>query len=171
MSYKRAKAMEDTAKSQADAVLKTEQGQQQERFRNAIEHLGHEKDSVRLGGAYELFHLAEDTEELRQTVLDILCAHIRQTTGEYEYQKKYKVPEDVEDVSEPSEEVQSLLNLLFVQEHDVFKGLRADLRGSWMIGADLGMARLENAVLVGVDLHPSEAIRLMQRIGAEPRKL
>ena len=51
MSYKRAKAMEDTAQAQADAVLKTEQGQQQERFRNAIEHLGHEKDSVRLGGA------------------------------------------------------------------------------------------------------------------------
>ena len=130
MSYKRAKAMEDTAQAQADAVLKTEQGQQQERSRNAIEHLGHGKDSVRLGGAYELFHLAEDTEELRQTVLDILCAHIRQTTGEYEYQEKHKVPEDVEDVSEPSEEVQSLLNLLFVQDHDVFKGLRADLRGS-----------------------------------------
>ena len=88
MSYKRAKAMEDTAQAQADAAnaqarateeqakanQHTEQGQQQERFRNAIEHLGHEKDSVRLGGAYELFHLAQDTEELRQTVLDILCA-------------------------------------------------------------------------------------------------
>ena len=162
MSYKRAKAMEDTAQAQADAVLKTEQGQQQERFRNAIEHLGHEKDSVRLGGAYELFHLAQDTEDLRQTVLDILCAHIRQTTGEYEYQKKHKVPEDVEDVSyvsAPSEEVQSLLNLLFVQEHDVFKGLSADLRGSWMRGADLRIARLESAVLVGVDLQEANLTR------------
>ena len=161
MSYRRAKAMEKTAKSQADAVLKTEQGQQQERFRNAIEHLGHESDSVRLGGAYELFHLAEDTEELRQTVLDILCAHIRQTTGEYEYQnqKKYKVPEDGSDVSKPSEEVQSLLNLLFVQDHDVFKGLRADLRGSRMSGADLRTARLESAVLVGVDLQEANLTR------------
>ncbi len=164
MSYKRAKAMEDTAQAQADAVLKTEQGQQQERFRNAIEHLGHEKDSVRLGGAYELFHLAQDTEELRQTVLDILCAHIRHTTGEYEYQKKHKVPENVdpdpeEAVSEPSEEVQSLLNLLFVQDHDVFKGLSADLRGSWMMGADLRIARLESAVLVGVDLQKANLTR------------
>ena len=161
MSYKRAKAMEDTAQAQADAVLKTEQGQQQERFRNAIEHLGHEKDSVRLGGAYELFHLAQDTEDLRQTVLDGLCAHIRQTTGEYEYQnqKKYKVPEDGSDVSKPSEEVQSLLNLLFVQEHDVFKGLSADLRGSWMMGADLRTARLESAVLVGVDLQEANLTR------------
>ena len=81
MSYKRAKAMEDTAKAQADAVSKTEDGLRQERLKNAIEHLGHDSDSVRLGGAYELFHLAEDTKELRQTVLDILCAHIRQTTG------------------------------------------------------------------------------------------
>ena len=176
MSYKRAKAMEDTAQAQADAAnaqarateeqakanQHTEQGQQQERFRNAIEHLGHEKDSVRLGGAYELFHLAQDTEELRQTVLDILCAHIRQTTGEYEYQKKHKVPENVdpeEAVSEPSEEVQSLLNLLFVQDHDVFKGLRADLRGSWMMGADLRTARLEGAVLVGVDLQKAQLTR------------
>ena len=61
MSYKRARAMEDTAKSQADAVLKTEQGQRQDRLKNAIEHLGHESESVRLGGAYELFHLAKDT--------------------------------------------------------------------------------------------------------------
>ena len=160
MSYRRAKAMEKTAKSQADAVLKTEQGQQQERFRNAIEHLGHEKVSVRLGGAYELFHLAQDIEDLRQTVLDVLCAHIRQTTGECEYQKKHKVPEDVEYVStKPSEEVQSLLNLLFVQEHDVFKGLSADLRGSWMSGADLRIARLESAVLVGVDLQEANLTR------------
>ena len=51
----------ETAKSQADAVLKTEQGQRQDRLKNAIEHLGHKSDSVRLGGAYELFHLAKDT--------------------------------------------------------------------------------------------------------------
>ena len=112
MSYQRAKAMEKTAKSQADAVLKTEQGQRQERLKNAIEHLGHEKDSVRLGGAYELFYLAKDTlkdtEKLSQTVLDILCAHIRRTTGESEYQEAHK--------SKPSEEIQSLLTLLFVQK-------------------------------------------------------
>ena len=116
-SHRRAKAMEDAANAQAGATAEqakanqnTEDGQRQERLKNAIEHLGHNSDSVRLGGAYELFHLAQDTEELRQTVLDILCAHIRQTTeSESEYRKEYK--------SKPSEEVQSLLTLLFVQEH------------------------------------------------------
>ena len=149
MSYRRAKAMEDTAQAQADAVLKTGQGQQQDRLKNAIEHLGHESDSVRLGGAYELFHLAQDTEDLRQTVLDILCAHIRRTTSESEYRGTYK--------SKPSEEIQSLLTLLFVQEYEVFKGCHINLQGSWLNGADLKearlwMARLTQAYLQRTDL-------------------
>ena len=158
MSYKRAKAMEDTAKAQVDAAKAqarateeqaranghTEQGLRQERLKNAIEHLGDEKDSVRLGGAYEIFHLAEDTEKLRQTVLDILCAHIRQTTSEYKYRKANK--------SKPSEEVQSLLTLLFVQKHAVFKNCDINLQGSWLKGADLRKARLQGAILTGVYL-------------------
>ena len=158
MSYKRAKALEDTAKAQAEAAKaqakateeqakanqNTEKGQRQERLKNAIEHLGHASDSVRLGGAYELFHLAEDTKDSRQTVLDILCAHIRQTTGEDEYQKK--------NPSKPSEEIQSLLTLLFVQEHEVFEGLHINLQGSWLNGANLRGARLEGAILTKAHL-------------------
>ena len=116
-----------------------EQGLRQERLKNAIEHLGNRSGSVRLGGGYELFHLAEDIQDLRRTVLDILCAHIRRTTGEEPYRKEHK--------SEPSEEIQSLLTLLFVQKYDVFKSLRIDLQKSWLKGADLAGARLENAVL------------------------
>ncbi len=158
MSYKRARAMEDTAKAQAnaanaqaDAALaqaraneNTEQGLRQERLKNAIEHLGHERDSVRMGGAYELFHLAEDSKDLIKTALDMLCLHIRQTTGEDEYQEKHK--------SKPSEEVQSLLTLLFVQEHEIFKGLQINLQGSWLNGANLWRAHLEKAILTRVNL-------------------
>ena len=104
-SHRRAKAMEDAANEQANSAKaqaraaeeqarankNTEQGLRQERLKNAIEHLGDENDSVRLGGAYELFHLAEDTEELRQTVLDILCARIRQTTSEKKIPERSQV--------------------------------------------------------------------------------
>ena len=138
MSYRRAKALEDTARAQAEAVLRTEDGQRQDRLKNAIEHLGHGSESVRLGGAYELFHLAEDTKELRQTVLDILCAHIRQTTAEIQYRKTHE--------SKPSEQVQSLLTLLFMQKHGVFRGLRINLQESWLNGVDLSEAYMERAI-------------------------
>ena len=144
MSYKRATAMEKTAEAQVDAVSKTEDGLRQERLKNAIEHLGHERDSVRLGGAYELFHLAEDNIDLRKTALDILCAHIRQTTGANEYRENHQ--------SKPSEEVQSLLTLLFMQNHEVFENLQINLQGSWLNGANLRKARLRGAILAGAYL-------------------
>ena len=170
IANKRAKAMGDAADAQASAAdaqarateeqatanKNTEQGQRQERLKNAIEHLGHSSDSVRLGGAYELFHLAEDedtakdkkdTKDLRQTALDILCAHIRRTTSEEKYRAKHK--------SKPSEEIQSLLTLLFVQEHKVFTGrdININLQGSCLNGSNLRQARLEKAYLEGAQLH------------------
>ena len=160
ISYKRAKAMDDTAKAQAKATEEqakanenTERGQRQERLKNAIEHLGHNSVSIRLGGTYELFHLAQDTKELRQTVMDILCAHIRGTTSGSKYREIYK--------SEPSEEIQSLLNLLFVQEdgYQTFRGLRIDLRESWLNGARLYEAQLEKAFLPLVHLQGAELNR------------
>ena len=151
IANKRAQAMEKTATAQLKANQATEQGQRQERLKNAIEHLGNASGSVRLGGAYELFHLAEDEEtaegkkDLRHTVLDILCAHIRRTTREPEYRKDYK--------QHPSEEIQSLLTLLLVQEHKVFTGLHINLQGSWLNGSNLSQARLEGAILRGAQLH------------------
>ena len=158
MSYKRARALEDTAKAQSDASRaqarateeqaaanqNTERGQRQERLKNAIEHLGSAFDSVRMGGAYELFHLAEDTPRWRQTILDILCAHIRQTTSQRQYRDRYK--------SRPSEEVQTLLTLLFVREHDVFEDGNINLKGSWLCGAELSEGRLDWADLTATNL-------------------
>ena len=138
-------------KNRQNANRHTERGQRQERLKNAIEHLGHTSDSVRLGGAYELFHLAQDTEDLRQTVLDILCAHIRRTTGESEYRKAHE--------SKPSEEVQSLLTLLFVQEREVFKGLHINLQESWLNGTDLREGCLWKAILTGVHLRGAKLDR------------
>ena len=132
IANRRAKAMEKGNDN-------IEQGQRQERLKNAIEHLGETSASVRLGGIYELFHLANDSDYLQETVLDILCAHIRRTTSECEYKKKYP--------SKPSEEIQSLLTLLFVQKKETFKNHQANLQGCWLIGANLNYAWLERANL------------------------
>ena len=103
----------------------------------------------------ELFHLAKDTKDLRQTVLDVLCAHIRQTTSDQAYRDEY--------TSRPSVEIQSLLTLLFVQQNDIFFGLRISLQDSFLNGADLRKARLWHAdlrrsrlnktIMDGADLH------------------
>ena len=157
-SHRRARAMEKSATAQANATKQharanqnTEQGQRQERLKNAIEHLGNTSQSVRMGGAYELFQLAkdpkkdaEDANTSRQLVLDILCAHIRQTTGEKEYRRDHKL--------KPSEEIQSLLTLLFVQDHTIFTGLQINLEGSWLNGAKLPGARLERVDLTRAHL-------------------
>lgn len=135
-----AKAQANVAEQQAKANLNIEQGQRQERLKNAIDHLGAASDSVRLGGVYELFHLAEDTKEWRQSILDIICAHIRRTTSEKDYQEKYQW--------EPSEEIQSVLSLFFVQGYTVFQGHQVNLKGGiWLNGADLRGARLQSANL------------------------
>ena len=156
MAYKRANALEAAAeaqtiaaeaqakatKVQAVAVRKTGEGQRQDRLKHAIEHLGHNSDSVRMGGACELFLLAQDSEELRQAVRDILCAHIRQITGGKEYRERH--------TKTPSEEVQSILNLL--QMREVFSSICMDLTGSWLNGVQLVKADLKYAKLSGTYL-------------------
>lgn len=110
-AHRRAIAMEDTAREQANAVLKTEQGQRQERLKNGIEHLGHESsDMIRLGGAYELFHLAKDDKGFRETVTHMLESHIRETTGKAEYRAQGE--------SEPAIGIQRLLRLLAEKERE-----------------------------------------------------
>ena len=138
-SYKRSKAMENTAEAQVEANRNTVLGQMRERLKSAVDHLGHASISVRLGGAYELLHLARDNPAFRQTVLDILCVYIRSTTISTNYR--------AENSFRPSAEIQNLLNLLFRKNYQVFRGLYIDLEGSWLNGADLGEADLSHAIL------------------------
>ena len=170
-SHKRAKAMEAAVSKQAAAVRiqagmveaqaeavkqhakanqHTEEGLRQERLKDAIGHLGHDLMSVRLGAAYELFHLASDTEGYRDTVHDILCGHIRQTTHTEEYRSQFR--------TEPSVEIQSILSLVFIDKHSIFSHLKADLQGSYLAGVSLRNAHLEGAKLTGSWL--SEALLL-----------
>ena len=139
IAHRRSKAMENNVGEQIEANKHVEEGLLQARLRDAIGHLGNMSESVRLGGAYELFHLANDNDNLRNSVLSILCAHIRATTRAKKYRSQY--------ACKPSEEIQSLLELVFVRNPEVFDGLFRDLGGSWLNGAYLRRARLDNAWL------------------------
>ena len=46
-------------------------------YGKAVDQLGSDKAPVRLGGLYALERLAQDTPELRETVVDVLCAYLR----------------------------------------------------------------------------------------------
>ena len=136
-SHRRAIAMEGVVKHQAEATRQSESGLRQERLKNALEHLGSDSESVRLGGGYELFHLARDVKPLRQTILDILCAHVRERTRQDHYREKY--------TSRPSTEIESLLAQVFVHEPKIFRGHRVNLRESWLNGVDLRGSQLVGA--------------------------
>jgi len=61
------------------------------RFSLGAELLGNEKESARIGGAYNLYFLAREyPNEYLHSVCDILCSHIRTITDDKEYQEKYK---------------------------------------------------------------------------------
>ncbi|QRX92343.1 MULTISPECIES: pentapeptide repeat-containing protein [Streptomyces] len=48
-----------------------------ELYSQAVEQLGHEKATVRLGGLYSLERLAQHNKEHRQVVVEVICAYLR----------------------------------------------------------------------------------------------
>ncbi|MFJ8557450.1 pentapeptide repeat-containing protein [Streptomyces microflavus] len=48
-----------------------------ELYGRAVEQLGHEKATVRLGGLYSLERLAQHNEDHRQVVVEVICAYLR----------------------------------------------------------------------------------------------
>ena len=154
-SSKRANAADKTAKAMQKTADSTEKGNIAERFKNAIEHLGHESPSVRMGGIYALHHIAQDEKEYRERVFEILCAHIRETTTHCEY-KPQAIPTLIgyRGVRQPSIEVQSILKLLFSENSipGTYEGFCANLDYVNLEGAGLMYSNLETARFIGTNL-------------------
>ncbi len=128
----------------------TEKGHIHERFKVATEHLGSEHISVRIAAFNEFYHLAEIESNLRKTIFDILCAHLRQTTKD----ESESDSEQLEDIKS-TEEARSLLNVLFKPHNKddlIFGGMNADLAGANMQGADLENANLHSSNLKNTKL-------------------
>jgi hypothetical protein len=165
LTNKRTKAAESTARASVDiskaatenakAALKSaentlkniqviEQGQIQERFKNAIEQLGSDKQPVILGAIYTLHHIAKADDKLCKSVFNILCSFIRETTSSDVYQKK----------QDTSIVIQSILNLLFIEknESEIYDQFSADLSGAYLVGADLSYSVLYKANLINANL-------------------
>ena len=131
------------ANRRSDAI---EAGNRQRAFKDGVEHLGNDKPSVRQGGAHALFHLALEDDKLSASITGVLCAHIRETTGDKDYQEEYK--------DKPSTEMQSLLRLLFTTETvnekrltEFWQDVTPDLNGGYFCGVKLENARFRGAKL------------------------
>lgn len=142
-----AEAQARGAEAQAETVVGDTERRIQERFRDAVKLLGHEKESVRLGGACALFHLAVEEESQRKSIAEILCAHIQGGTADKGYRDKYK--------NQPSTEIQFLMTLLF-EERDAnrsetlkrfWNGINPDLSGGFFRGIKLEKAQFQGARL------------------------
>ncbi len=152
ISSQRAKAAEETAKAMQKTVELTEKGNIAERFKNAIEHLGHDSTSIRLGGIYALHQIAQEVEEYRGRVFEILCAHIRGTSTLEGYKPKLGPYSDIE----PSIEIESILKLLFSSRdmagRSLYSGLLANFKDADLSGTKLNFADLRASILWGTNL-------------------
>ena len=123
----------------------------EERFITAVDLLGSEESSARVGAMYSLYHLAieKEGEKYSVAIAEILCSHIRTKTQEKGYQEDYK--------DSSSEEIQTTIDLLFRkytlgERKDMYTLLKddlpaADLSQSYLKGAGLHSAQLQGADL------------------------
>ena len=163
-----AKAQAESAEAQvktAEAQMKTvaaqvknneliEQGHVDERFRSAIKNLGHEAASVRIASFHQFCYLAKNYNdvEFSNNIFDILCAHLRNMTRDKIYQTSIGE-------KRPSEESQTLLDILFKSRALLFEEFKADIRSVHFVGANLYEADLSGASLWNANLSNAHLVR------------
>ena len=117
-----------------------EKGLIDERFKAAVQSLAGEQPSVRIAAFYQFYYLAKDNpdRDFRSSIFDILCAHLRQITSEFDYRNGVGK-------KKPTEECQSLLDVLFKKSLNVFVDMKADMKNAYLVGANLSNTELHRA--------------------------
>jgi len=127
-------------KKQDDQIQIQQKQLRDTRFSSGVELLGNQHESARIGGAYNLYFLAnEHRDEYLEPVCEILCAHIRSITSDKEYQKKYQ--------EKTSNEIQTILHLLFKKDkfdYLLFNDCPKNLSGTFLCKTDFTSAQLSN---------------------------
>ena len=140
-------AQTKSAEAQTKSVEEQVKANENKTFHEATGHLGHSSSSVRLVGIYILYDLALSKPKKRlKNIIEILSAHVRATTQEEEYQKKYK--------KKPSDEISSLLKLLsnlnikYLSENEEEKWYPLDLSNAYLCGVILHEVDFRKANLI-----------------------
>ncbi len=142
ISYIRAKATQKSVEKQGEALINqnrqielTRKSQTNERFKNAIEHLGSDKEPIILGGIVELHQITiDDPEKYREVVFNIFCSYIRQEAN---------IKKDAEDINKTI--IQTIVNYNF--KTNFYKNLKADLSFCNLHSINIDDTILENCNL------------------------
>lgn len=144
LSYKRAKAGDKAVRLQGDAINKqseqlelTRKSQIDERFKNAVEHLGSDKEPIILGGIVELHQIAkEEKDKYASVVFNILTSFLRSIL-------KVDIKRD-DDFS--STIPQTIIDFLF-RDNDsyLYKNFKANLANCNFSGLDINGAEFRNS--------------------------
>ena len=147
-----------TAMMQQNTLI--ERGHIDERFKAAVQSLGSEQPSARIAAFYQFYYLAKNgsaDEDFVKSIFDILCAHLRQITSRHDYRNG-------EGQEKPTEECQTLLDVIFRNPQRLFTEMTAHLRGVYLVGADLRHAQfgystdLEGARLDNANLQHAQFV-------------
>ena len=147
ISLRRAKAMEkgvekqsESINNQAEQLELSRKSQIDERFKNAIEHLGSDKEPIILGGIAELHQIAkENKENYSEVVFNILCSYV--STMSHVYSKT------ADDINHKA--LQAIINYLFKKEsnNNLYIDYFANLSHSNLLGLDMTYCNFQNCDL------------------------
>lgn len=154
LSYKRMQATNIGLDLQSIAINKQSEqlelsrnGQVDERFKNAVEHLGNEKEPIILGGIVELHQIAkEDKDKYAAVVFNILTSFVR---------SNLKVKNKVDENFSPTI-AQTIIDFLFKNEGLIlYADLKANLSFCNLLSLDLSNSKFIKADF-SFSLIPSE---------------
>lgn len=134
-SQKGVEIQSESIKNQTHQIELTRKSQINDQFKNAIEHLGSNEESIILGGISELHFIAnEQPDKFRQVVLNILCSKLRVEA----YIKK-----DANTINKTI--VQTIIDYVF--KTDTYTRLSTDLSFSNLNEINLDSTKIENCNL------------------------
>jgi len=144
-----------------------EEGQITGRFTNAVEQLGNEDVTIRLGGIFALERIARDSEQDAQPVMEVLTAYVRERAPRRSSGTAADPATPAGLPRAPAVDIQAVLDVIARRSAENPSGRCLDLSGTSLTrmelvegnlarlclrGADLSYANLRSANLASADL-------------------
>lgn len=158
LTARRTKAIEDTSRSQFEALKISEEGQITERFTRAVEQLGSGKLELRLGGIYALERIARDSAKDHLTVMEVLTAFLKEHTKISKEKKQQdrenrikKKPSEynIEEIESLPTDIQTAITVIGRR-----KWIEVEVKEKWYL--EFYDLNIQRASFIGANLHEAE---------------